>query len=316
MLWNAPVVSCPGEINKAQAIAEIVVKYRHHRPGWAMVRTQVGQGSGVPIASESLQLSWPTRPAFPPTWLVRERSVASYPVGMGHSKKQEHRLIDAGWLEKMEELELHAAVMGDISQRRPRVDHEHGDPSFDRLTSFVQQQRKRRSLLTPEQVARLERLPGFRWRPNSEAWNALLADFERFNRIHGRQPSAWSDGPRERRLGQWVAEQKQLHRGLQGRRPLSPERIRQLEALPGWTWLPVGNSVTRRLETLASFISANGHVPKSRRRLGERRPLTEDERNENSLAAWVSLQMTRARKGELDSARIAELEEALGQRLT
>jgi hypothetical protein len=93
-------------------------------------------------------------------------------------------------------------------------------------------QRHRRGSLDEQQAIRLEALPGWTWDPHGAAWEDGFAHLQRFaeREGHARVPHATSeDGYR---LGSWVSNQRVLR--LRGQLP--HERIRRLEALPGWVW--------------------------------------------------------------------------------
>ena len=61
------------------------------------------------------------------------------------------------------------------------------------------------------------------------------------------------------RLGQWVAVQRA------NREQMSPERVRLLEALPGWSWTPFTDRWERAYTVLVKFTEREGHarVPNS-----------------------------------------------------
>lgn len=87
--------------------------------------------------------------------------------------------------------------------------------------------------LPPDRAARLEALPGWRWREGLEAqWErsyaALLAYVEREG--HARVPQ----GHHEQgvKLGQWVATQRHFHKNDRMR----ADRAERLQRVPGWAW--------------------------------------------------------------------------------
>ncbi len=95
-----------------------------------------------------------------------------------------------------------------------------------------QRVRRKRGDLTPERVKRLEALAGWQWEPYEEQWEEAVARLERFadREGHARVPAKHiEDGLR---LGQWVNAVRTQHT----RGELSSERVRRLDAVPGWAW--------------------------------------------------------------------------------
>jgi hypothetical protein len=87
--------------------------------------------------------------------------------------------------------------------------------------------------MTPDRIARLEALPGWSWNLRTDAWETgfsrLLAFVE--SEGHARVPRKHVDA-QSYRLGQWVFEQRRLHR--KGKLP--DHRVARLAALRGWVW--------------------------------------------------------------------------------
>ncbi len=86
--------------------------------------------------------------------------------------------------------------------------------------------------LSPERIARLEEIPGWTWNPKQAAWTAnynLLIQFARSNGSAHVPDGCIVEGVQ---LGKWVGKQRQKFKNGQ----LEIERVRLLEALPGWLW--------------------------------------------------------------------------------
>ncbi len=90
--------------------------------------------------------------------------------------------------------------------------------------------------LTPDQVERLEALPGWSWRPLDEGWVRMFALLERFaaRENHIDIPSLHTEGGVF--LNNWVNIQRQAYR----KGALSSYRIERLESMPEWTWDTIG----------------------------------------------------------------------------
>ncbi|MEN2741667.1 hypothetical protein ABCS02_28105 [Microbacterium sp. X-17] len=205
----------------------------------------------------------------------------------------------------MADLERFAAATGELPRRNARLDADHVNPREDRLANFLSAQRRRRAVLTSEQIGRIEALPGFSWTPLSDAWEANVRDYGAFYLSHGRLPSGASKDPRERRLEAWASEQRGLARGVEGRNPPTRERLEQLGDIPGWRWdNPVINDVEDSLiADLRLFVTETGRDPRNvRARSGK--TLTPEEADEGRLRRWIDRLAKRSKAGTLD----AELE--------
>lgn len=108
--------------------------------------------------------------------------------------------------------------------------------------AFSQRTAHTSGMLPAERARRLEQIPGWYWDRRSAEWDASYAIAKRVAVPRGTVidndsgESAYiglhSDGYPRRRLGVWLAEQRQLYRdGM-----LDADQARQLELLPGWRW--------------------------------------------------------------------------------
>ncbi len=108
--------------------------------------------------------------------------------------------------------------------------------------AFNQRTAHARGLLSAEYADRLERIPGWYWNRDDADWADSFEVLRAFAVRHGTVaenatgPSVFeglrSRGATPRRLGVWVAMQRQAYRDG----TLSAARAAQLEQLPGWTW--------------------------------------------------------------------------------
>jgi predicted helicase len=105
-------------------------------------------------------------------------------------------------------------------------------PNGFRLGGWVHYQRNFREKIPPERQARLEALSGWFWNdPEKKKWELGFLRLSEYAAEHGncKVPSAY-ELPDGFRLGRWVRYQRQI------RESMPPERLAQLEALPGWSW--------------------------------------------------------------------------------
>jgi hypothetical protein len=91
----------------------------------------------------------------------------------------------------------------------------------------------KRGQLAADRVEHLEQIPGWTWSKQQAAWDdgyeALLAYTNREGSAarlaHGHIENGY-------KLGAWVTMQRSKARAAK----LKPDRVRRLEAVPGWTW--------------------------------------------------------------------------------
>ncbi|KXO92980.1 Helicase associated domain (plasmid) [Tsukamurella tyrosinosolvens] len=161
------------------------------------------------------------------------------------------------------------------------------------LGLWVQRQRaeKRRGRLSSTAQARLEAVPGWTWTPQEDRWRARLDRLrQQAVRNGGGAVSTAHVEPDGLRLGAWIVQQRIAYRNG----TLSPERIRALEAVPGWEWVGSRTRGRVRIETqiqawvrrvaiahLRRFYRAQGHFDV---------PFDYAALDEFPLGAWVAEQ--------------------------
>ena len=148
--------------------------------------------------------------------------------------------------------------------------------------------------LKPELVAALEGLPGWTWDPVADDLAAIMAALRAFVAREGHARVPTSHAENGIRLGGWVGKV----RGDRNSGRLSPERAKELEALPGWTWDPMADYWETAIAALRAFVAREGHA---------RVPATYLE-GRFSLGTWVGNQRRGYHAGRLSSAQIAQLE--------
>lgn len=133
--------------------------------------------------------------------------------------------VEDSWMEHFELLKVFATREG---HSRVPVDYIENGLKLGQWTRLRRREHKK---LSPERQALLEGIPGWYWGRSADfIWNQKFAVLKKFVDREGqaRVPSGHiQDGVK---LGGWIAEQRAE------RRNLSPERVAQLEALPGWSW--------------------------------------------------------------------------------
>lgn len=173
------------------------------------------------------------------------------------------------------------------------------DPRARQLNLWILSQRAalRAGRLTPERKARLEDIPGWSWKPHSDAWDRNYEAARQFRDRTGRAPSQIADDPMEVGIGIWEQSQRTAYNV--GKQRLTLERIARLEQLSGWTWNRVDEAWDARYEAARKFRLTTGAPP------GLGKSATDEERD---LASWETNQRQHHRAGRLPSERVVRLE--------
>lgn len=169
-----------------------------------------------------------------------------------------------------------------------------------RLGSWVASQRIRHSSgkLSPDQIARLQKMPGWTWDARTDAWEEAFACLKAFIKREGN--CNVPDSHREKRfnLGVWVGTQRSFYK----RGKLSTDRALRLERSKGWSWDPKADAWDSGFKSLRSFAKREGHarVPSGHVEHGFK------------LGAWVVGQRSLKAKGNDSEERSARLENIEG----
>jgi hypothetical protein len=200
---------------------------------------------------------------------------------------------DARWEDGCRELEKYIEEKGDA--RVPNGFRTHGGYV---LGTWVTHQRKKRTMLSTERVARLEALSGWAWDDQDARWDDGYQQLVGYVREKGdaRVPNGFitSDGYA---LRNWVTAQ----RALKGKLPAY--RIAKLEALPGWVWSLLEARLEEGFMHLHTFVNLNGHATVPH---GFKSP------DGYALGVWAGTQRSKYRQGKLLAEHIARLEALSG----
>ncbi|BAH55952.1 MULTISPECIES: helicase associated domain-containing protein [Rhodococcus] len=148
--------------------------------------------------------------------------------------------------------------------------------------------------LAPERIAALEQLPGWRWSRVDESWLAGLSELRRFIDTHGHAAPSQRYTVGQFRLGMWVARRRREYRAGK----LAPDRVTELEALPGWQWNPADERWRQGFTALTAYAAAHGHAS----------PAHRETVNGDAVGKWVANQRRRHARGHLGADRVASLE--------
>ena len=134
------------------------------------------------------------------------------------------------WEEWFGRLESYVA-----ESRNARPPAAYSDEDGNALGGWVSFQRTHRTKgrLSDERADRLESLPGWSWDPKEDEWNAYFDELVAYVEEHGTsrvdRRHVTTSGLK---LGAWVSGTRTYrNKGM-----LREDRIKRLEALPGWVW--------------------------------------------------------------------------------
>jgi superfamily II DNA or RNA helicase len=167
-----------------------------------------------------------------------------------------------------------------------------------RAAFLGRRERLGRKRLDPERQKQLEALPGWAWNQIEANWEEGFAHLRSFVEREGHARVPQDDLENGYRLGQWVAGQRGAYRGHK----LGQNRVKQLEALPGWGWNIFDAAWEEGFARLQSFVQREGHVV----------PQGHVEEDGFRLGSWAMIQRGAYRSNKLDHARVRRLEALAG----
>ena len=162
------------------------------------------------------------------------------------------------------------------------------------LGAWVYHQRalREQGSLLPDRLRRLSAL-GWEWAPHISSWEQMYRRLMAYKKQHGHCNVPFT-GKKSKRFTSWISRQ----RVAKATNQLSPERIRQLDAL-GFTWNTNTAQWEEMYQRLAAYKKQHGHCNASRYE------------RDKSLGNWVYTQRDVKAKGQLPLERIHRLD-ALG----
>jgi superfamily II DNA or RNA helicase len=158
---------------------------------------------------------------------------------------------------------------------------------------LVQRQTYKAGKLAAERIAKLNALPDWSWDPKHAAWECGFAELSAFAEREGHTDVARHHVQGKYLLGSWVHNQRNFYR----RRKIAAERVKRLEALPGWSWGPKEDAWEKGFAALTSYLTRTGHtrVAQGHIECGV------------DLRIWIQMQRQYRRKNKLSADRISRL---------
>jgi superfamily II DNA or RNA helicase len=168
-------------------------------------------------------------------------------------------------------------------------------PENRKLSGWVGNQRqfKKRGVLTPDRIKRLEEID-FDWNIRNAAWDKMFAALSNYGQEHGHCNISQSC-PENPSLGRWVSMQRYLRKGDQ----LGEDRIRRLEEID-FVWEIVDTTWEEMFSALTEYKRNHNDCNVPQKWSGNRQ-----------LGTWVSAQRQVKRKGKLPKELVRRLD-ALG----
>ncbi|NKS71717.1 hypothetical protein GS531_00565 [Rhodococcus hoagii] len=152
--------------------------------------------------------------------------------------------------------------------------------------------------LPADRAAELEQIPGWTWARSLETrdspWDRGIKQLAAWVDEHGHARVPQQARYQGATLGTWVANRRREFKAGK----LSPERIAQLEAFPGWEWNAGTLTWAKGMQLLYVWATAHGHtnVPASETVDGHK------------LGTWVAARRRERSRGKMGIVKVAELE--------
>ena len=167
-----------------------------------------------------------------------------------------------------------------------------------KLGQWVNGQRnsKLKGQLSQDSISRLESLPDWVWDAYLEKWEVGFAALMEYVQTHGdaKVPGAHIT-PQGYGLGSWIS----TARRKKSKNELSPDRIRRLESVPGWSWAVLDETWEEGFRILQEYVEARGN---------SRAPTTYVTQSGYKLGAWLDRQRRLRLAQKLDQIRTQRLE--------
>ena len=183
-----------------------------------------------------------------------------------------------------------------IKQNNRLPSKEAKNPEEKQLGSWCQNRRQdyKKNQMSHERVQKLERISHWSWDPIEDQYQKSLEDLKKFIKDNNRLPSNKAKNPEEKQLGSWCQSRRQEYKKNQ----LSPEKIKDLESIPQWSWDPFEDQYQKSLQDLKKFIKDNNKLPSS----------TAKNPDEKQIGSWCSSRRKNYKNKKLSEERIKELE--------
>jgi superfamily II DNA or RNA helicase len=242
----------------------------------------------------------------------RARLLEAVPGWIWEDERLKNMATAQPWPMWLEVLREYVAAEEDLPKRstvwmRP-------DGSVWKIGSWIANRRtaRKKGKLPEDQIRQLEAIPGWIWEDEDSwpVWLEVLREYVAAKEGLPKQRTVWThpDGS-EWKIGIWINDQRQARK----KGKLSEDRVRQLEAVPGWIWEDESkkNMAARQpwpvwLEVLREYVAAGEGLPK------KSTVWTRPDGSVWKIGIWINDQRQARKKGKLSEDRVRQLEAVPG----
>ena len=173
-------------------------------------------------------------------------------------------------------------------------------PSEKILGNWVNTQRTRmkKGIITKEQINLLEKIDHWTWDPFADLWDSSLSALKAFAKREGHAKAPQRHIENGIDLGSFVNGRRTEYK----KGKLSKERIKQLEALPGWSWTPKQDELEQKFAQLQKYVRSFGNAKVPDQYIVD----------DIQLGKWVGKQRQKHKAGNLLPELVARLESLNG----
>ncbi|MHB8449306.1 MAG: DEAD/DEAH box helicase [Mycobacteriales bacterium] len=265
--------------------------------GFGVLRSFIATSGHVRVPSAHLEGAFPLG-----HWVLRQRQL--YDRGELNSARQSRLEAVEGWVWDVhderwgEALALLRAFAGSEGHARVPATCVVGEV---RLGIWVANQRsaQKKGRLTPDRFRRLSQVPGWSWDALEGAWEENFEILSRFAAGVGTAEVPANRIEEGAQLGWWIRTQRKAFK--EG--TLTPERVKLLKSLPGWSWDSIETKWDEGFARLAVFAEREGQAFV---------PVDFIDAVGFRLGQWTAVQRRRHAMDKLDAKRIQRLESLPG----
>jgi tetrahydromethanopterin S-methyltransferase subunit B len=206
-------------------------------------------------------------------------------------------VLDAKWSAGVAHVRAFAATFGHANAPQRYI-----SPDGHRTGLWISRSRANYAAgeLSPKRTAELESIAGWMWNRNLGRWAGGVVAVRAYAAKHGhaRVPQNY-ESPDGHRTGSWVSARRYAYAAGK----LSPERIAELESIPGWVWNRNLGRWAGGVVAVRAYAVKHGHA---------RVPTNYVSPDGHRTGMWISRSRVNYAAGELSPKRIAELESIPG----